>query len=310
MLIKELDNRLDMRCKITFNKEDRVFNLSKALGTTFQAFLEVRGEEKFCTVYIPKEKLTMASSSVKFLTPTVENERFVIATVPIEESLYQLFSRLEGVKSTSSFDISIEKGYLTVLFRFYHDALPEITDRLAKTDFLEHLVKEIDIQPATGLIKNCEEKSKEFPISVLVYEIPFAEVKGKQAKSLFQKGAIAESAAVFTNLVEQKLIFYGNKGMKTDMKQIYENSYLYEMTFKSVGIETFNVLNGMFNSLGLKRFHVFFKKEADKMKVTVFVNKYDAMKHITTSFAYYSKAGIPVSLSLSRDYSLEAWDQI
>ena len=310
MLLGELDKRLDTECKITFAKSDRVFDLSKATGQTFQAFLGDRRSEKLCLVYIPRDKLSFASNSVRFLTPTTDNEGFIVASVPIEESLYELFSRLEKVSSTSSFDITVENGDLTVIFRFHHDSISEISNQLVKTELLKHLVKEISIQPAGGLKDRCDKKSKEFPVRVLVYSIPFAEIKGKIAKSLFTQGAIAESAAVFTNEVEPRLIFYGKKDIKTDLKPIYKNTSIYELPFKSVGMETFSVLNEIFNSEGLKRFHVFFKKEGDKMRIIVFVNKYDAMKHISVSFAYYSKAGVPVDLNLSTDYYQKVWDDL
>ncbi|MGC8562817.1 MAG: hypothetical protein ACP5NO_06450 [Thermoplasmata archaeon] len=310
MLIKELDKRLDTDCRIVFAKSNRIFDLSKVLGQTFQAFLDERGKEKTCLVYIPKNKLSFASSSVKFLTSTTENEEFIIASVPIEDSLYELFSRLEGVTSTSSFDITIENGYLTVFFRFHHDAISEISSQLVKTDLLKHLVKEINIQPASGLIERCDHKSREFPVRVLVYSIPFAEIKGKNAKLLLKQGAIAESAAVFTNTVEPRLIFYGNKDLKTELKPLFKNTFIYQQSFKSLRMETFTILNEVFNSEGLKRFHIFFKKEGDKIRIIVLVNKYDAMTHITVSFAYYSKAGIPVELNLSEDYVSDVWDTL
>ena len=310
MLIRDLDKRLDTECKIIFAKNDRVFDLSKATGQTFQAFLDDRGGEKLCLVYIPKEKLSYLSESVKFLTPTTENEGFVVASVPVEDSLFELFSRLESVPSTSSFDITVENGYLTVIFRFYHNSISEISSQFVRTELLKHLVKEINIQPAGGLRERCNRKSMEFPVRVLVYSIPFAEIKGKIAKSLFTQGAIAESAAVFTHEVEPRLIFYGGKDLKTDHKPIHKNTSIYEVPFKSVGMETFMVLNEIFNSEGLKRFHVFFKKVGDKMRIIVFVNKYDAMNHITVSFAYYTKAGVPVDLNLSTDYSQNVWDDL
>jgi hypothetical protein len=310
MLIGDLDKRLDTDCKIIFAKNDRVFDLSKATGQTFQAFLNERGSEKLCLVYIPKDKLSYLSESVKLLTPTAENEGFVVASVPIEDSLFEFFGRLESVPSTSSFDITVESGYLTVSFRFYHESISEISSQFVKTELLKHLVKEINIQPAGGLMEKFNYKSKEFPVRVLVYSIPFAEIKGKIAKSLFTQGAIAESAAVFTHEAEHRLIFYGKKDLKTDLKPIYRNTSIYELPFKSIGMETFTVLNEIFNSEGLKRFHVFFKKEGDKMKIIVFVNKYDAMNHISVSFAYYSKAGVPVDLNLSTDYYQTVWDDL
>jgi hypothetical protein len=310
MLIRDLDKRLDTECKMIFAKNDRVFDLSKATGLTFQAFLDDRGSEKLCLVYIPKDKLSYVSNSVKFLTPTTENERFIVPSVPVEDSLFELFSRLERVPSTSSFDITVEDGYLTVFFRFHHDSIPEISKQFAKTELLKHLVKEINIQPAVGLRERCDRKSKEFPVRVLVYSIPFAEIKGKVARSLFNQGAIAESAAVFTHEVEPRLIVYGRKDLKTDLKPIYKNTSIYEVPFKSVRMETFTILNEIFNSEGLKRFHVFFKKEGDKVKIIVFVNKYDAMNHITVSFAYYTKAAVQVELNLSTDYNQNVWDEL
>ena len=179
MLLRDLDKRLDTECKIIFAKNDRVFDLSKATGQVFQAFLDDRGSEKLCLVYIPKDKLSFASNSVRFLTPTTENEGFIAASVPIEDSIFELFSRLEGVSSTSSFDITVENGDLTVIFRFYHDSISEISNQLVKTELLKHLIKEINIQPAGGLKDRCDHKSMEFPVRVLVYSIPFTEIKGK-----------------------------------------------------------------------------------------------------------------------------------
>ena len=310
MLLKDVDVKLDTECKVIFNKDDRVFSLSKAGNHTFQTFLEMKGNEKFLSVYVPKEELESQRNSAVFLPSTTENEGYIISPVPIEESLYELLSSMDQVESTTSFDMTVEKGSLTVRFNLHHSAIPQLSRILESSSKLKHLVKELDISPTTGFRSYLEHKNREFPLRVLVYSIPFSNVKGRVARSLLEKGAIAELASVFSNAIYSKVIFYGTSETRTDLKPVSSGSHIYEMHFEDMGVKIFNVLSNVFDTLGLKRFKVFFKKVGKNIQIIIFLQKYDAMKHISESFAYYEKIGVPVDLSLSRDYTDNVWETL
>jgi hypothetical protein len=307
MLLNEIDKRLDTECKIVFGKDDRVFTLSKVAGDSFQAFLESKGNERVLSVYVPKENLESGTSPVKFLTSTTENEGFIIANVPIEDSIYEFLTSLDEVESTSSLDMTVEKGRLTVWFRLHHTALSHLSRVFSKSSNLKHMVTEMNIQPSIGFITRLESKSKKFPLCVLEYSAPYSVIKGKVAKSLFDKGAIAESTAILSSSTNRKTMFYGERNWKTEAKPISNDSGLYEISMEGMGAEILTILTNVFNSVGLKRFNVFFKKNGNNLKIIVFVQKYDAMRHISESFTYYTRADIPVYLTLSRDYSDEIW---
>ncbi len=307
MLLTEIDKRLDTECKIVFGKDDRVFALSKVTGYPFQAFLESKGNERVLSVYVPKENSESGTSPVKFLTSTTENEGYIIANVPIEDSIYELLTSLDEVESTSSLDITVEKGRLTVRFRFHHTALSHLSRVFSKSSNLNHVVTEMYIQPSIGFITRLEIKNKKFPLCVLEYSIPYSLIKGKVAKSLFDKGAIAESTAILSNFDNRKTIFYGERNWKTEAKPISKDTDLYEISMEAMGAEILTILTNAFNSVGLKRFNVFFKKDGNNLKIIVFIQKYDAMRHISESFTYYTRANVPVDLILSRDYSDEIW---
>lgn len=310
MLLKDVDMKLDTECKVIFNKDDRVFSLSKVGNHTFQAFLELKGDEKFLSVYVPREELESQGNSAVFLPSTTENEGYLISTVPIEESLYELLASMDRVESTTSFDMTVEKGSLTVRFNLHHSAISQLSRILESSPKLKHLVKELYITPTTGFKSYLEHKNREFPLRVLVYSIPFSNVKGKVARSLFEKGAIAESASVFSNSIYNKVIFFGTNEVKTDLKPVSPGSHIYEMHFEDMGVDIFNVLSNVFNTLGLKRFKVFFKKVNKSIQIIIFVQRFDAMKHISESFAYYERVGVPVDLTLSRDYTDNVWETL
>ena len=310
MLLKELDKKLDTECKVIFNKDDRVFSLSKAVDLIFQAFIELKGDDKYLLVYIPKENLENEGSSAKYLSSTTENEGYLISTVTIEESLYELLTSLDKVQSSTSFDLTVEKGNLTARFHLHHSAIPQLSRILGKSPNLKHLVKELYLHPTTGFISHLEHKNREFPLRVLVYSIPYSNVKGKVARSLFDEGAVAESAAVFSTSIFNKVIFYGTSETKTGLKPVSSGSRIYEMRFEDMNIGIFSVISNVLNSMGLKRFKVFFKKVDNSIRIIVLVQKFDAMKHISESFIYYKRAGIPVELHLSKDYSDDVWETL
>ncbi|MCW6159339.1 MAG: hypothetical protein LVQ63_07685 [Thermoplasmatales archaeon] len=310
MLLKELDKKLDTECKVIFNKDDRVFSLSKAMGLTFQVFLELEGNDKYLLVYIPKENLENEGSSAKYLSSTTENEGYLISTVTIEESLYELLTSLDEVQSSTSFDLTVENGSLTARFHFHHSAIPQLSRILGKSPNLKHLVKELYLHPTPGFISHLEHKNREFPLRVLVYSIPYSNVKGKIARSLFDEGGVAESAAVFSTSVFNKVIFYGTSETKTALKPVFPGSRIYEMLFEDMNIGIISVISNVMNSLGLKRFKVFFKKVDNSIRIIVLVQKFDAMKHISESFTYFGRADIPVELHLSRDYSDDVWETL
>ncbi|MCL4447288.1 MAG: hypothetical protein M1163_02655 [Candidatus Thermoplasmatota archaeon] len=310
MLLKEIDKRLDMDCISRFNKDDRVFSLSKALGHTFQAFMEIKDDEKVLSVYVPKENLETPSAPVRYLISTTDVEGFLITRIPIEESIYELLAALDMLESTSTFDFTVEAGHLTVRFRLHHTALSHLSRILAKYDILEHLVKEMNIQPSNGFISQLDFKNKKFPLRVLEYSLPFSRVKGKDAKMLFEEGAIAELAAVFSNPVDHKLIFYAPKSSKTKLKPISPHSDIYETLMKDLEIEPFNILVNLFNSKGLKRFNVFFRKVDSTLRIVVLVERYDAMRHISETFTIYGKANVPIDVTLSTAYNETIWEMI
>ncbi len=310
MLLREIDKELDMECKIVFNKDDRIFSLSKALNRTFQAFVETKNGERVLSVYVPKGAVEEAGNMAKFLTSGSENERFLISDIPIEDSIFEFLIALGKIESTSTFDVFIQKGKMTVRFRFHKSAIPNISQVLAKNDILKHLVKEISILPTAGFITYLDIKNKEFSLHLIEYSMPFSIIKNEQIKSLFKNGAIAEVVNVFSDTSNHKLLIYGAKGSKTDLKPISPGSDIYEVPLETLEVESFNVLTNVFNSKGIKRYNIFYKKVDDTFRILTFLERYDAMKHISELFIFYNRLNQTVDLSLSMGYTPEMLESL
>ena len=305
MLLKDIDKILDMECRIIFNKDDRAFSLSKATGHTFQGSIDSKGGERILSVFIPKMDTELDNKSINFLTQTAESEGFLVATLQIEKSIFDLLSSLNKVDSTTSFNITIEKGQLTVRFRFHHKVIPQISEVLTQYDILKHLVKELNLFPSTGFIEHLDIKNKESPIHVLEYAIPFSLLKNKAVKSEFENGAIAEVVSDLSDSKDHGMIIYGKKNSKSGLKPIAVKSNIYEVP---LDVGTLNVILNLFNAEGIKRHNIFYRKVGDDLRVVTFLERSYAMKHISESFAFYSRLKIPVSLTLSMDYGSEIWE--
>jgi hypothetical protein len=309
MLLRDIDKELDMECKLIFNKDDRVLSLSRAEGKTFQAFLEIKGNDKFLSIYVSRDSQTSHGSTTRFLQSVTENEKYLISTIPIEDSLYDLLLAIDKVQSTTSPDITVEEGRLTVRVCLHHSALPELSKVFKNNTSLKHLVRELNVAPASGFISHLERKNKEFPLKVLVFSIPYSNVKGKDARRLLDKGAIAEPASFVNTSIQKKVIFYAPKNVKIDgIKPISTKSSIYEMDFDDLGVDIFSVLSNLFNSMNIKRFKVFFKKEGVDVRIIVILQKYDAMRLISEAFSYYQRSDIPANLLLSNDYDESVWE--
>jgi hypothetical protein len=307
MLLKDIDNKLDTECKLVFNKDDRVFSLSKAMGHTFLGFLNVKEKDKILTVYIPKTDLEPTNKTMGLRITSEEMEGFTVANVPIEKSIYELLFSLDKVASTSTFVVSVEKGFMTVRFRFHHSFLPQLSTVLAGSEILKHMVKDINISPSEGFISFLCKTNEEFPLYILEYEAPLSIWENEEVISIFRKGGIGELADYIAESPKPKLIIYGTSESGSVLGPIVPDSFIYEAVLNS---DMIAAMNTILETKGVHSYNVFFKVANDKLRITVFVNKHSAVRHIDEVFSFYSRAGVPITLLLSRDLSDELLEEI
>ncbi|MCL4333423.1 MAG: hypothetical protein M1290_01410 [Candidatus Thermoplasmatota archaeon] len=304
MHLPDVDRKLDIECKITINKEGRLFSISKANDSIFPTIIRERDGTKVLVAKIPKNVADPSIYGKESLSFNGSAEGSIVE-IPTDSLLFHFISSLRDVPSLSSMVIEVEKGDLVIIFRMHSNFLNKLSEVLGKKETLRRMVKDIYLGPSKGFMYHLSDMKLSSRVSIIEYETSMDYINDESIASLLIDGGIAEVSIDPTGARSHKLILYGAKTGKYYFPVIVdEGSSIYE---SQVTAPLMKLIQDLYVESFIVRYYGFYRAEKGKLRIIVFVGKDSKLDHIDETFKLFSRTHETVSLTLSSDLNEDIW---
>jgi len=149
MLVNQIGNKLDMKCRLYINISSYFFKVSAVHNITIPVFLKEIDNELYIKAFIEKNNIDMAIKNLmSFLESEERNNYYIITEKLFDNNIKDLLDQLFKIPSLIMAEPSIESGKLIIRFRFHHNYSKKVSDVLSLKIMKPLFIDKIEYRPA------------------------------------------------------------------------------------------------------------------------------------------------------------------
>ena len=298
MLINQIGNKLDMKCRLYINGGSYLFRVSAVHNMVMPVFLKETNRGLFLKVFIEKNNMDPPLKNLmNFLESEERNNYYIITEKVFDNNIKELLDKLCEIPGLIMAEPSIESGKLIIRFRFHHNYSKAVSDVLSLKILKPLFIDKIEYKPSEDILTLLMKKNQITPISVIKYKIPVGAYEDRDIIDTIKKhSAIVEIIDPYKNFDYFNAVVFSND--KIDgLQEIADNVYMVKL--KTVMLEK---LRKKANDEGIYRDAIFGTVEGNYIVMTAFLSSFRILDYTRMLFSNsYELAGKnTVSLDIVR----------
>ncbi len=288
MLVNQIGNKLDMKCRLYINGGSYIFRVSSVHNMVMPVFLKQTNDGLYLKVFIEKGNIDPVLKNVLHSMESEErNNHYILTEKAFDNNVKELLDKLCEIPSLILGEPSIERGKLIIRFRFHHNYNKAVSDVLSLKIMKPLFIDKIEYRPAEDILTLLMKKNQRTPISVIKYKIPVEAYEDKNITDIIKKhNAIVEIIDSYKDLDYFNTIVFSSD--KIDgLQEIADN--MYAVKLRTIMLEK---LREKANNTGIYRDNIFGTVEGNYIIMTAFLSSFRALDYTRMLFSNsYELAG-------------------
>ena len=281
MLVNQIGNKLDMKCKLSINSGSYLFRVSAIHNMVMPVFLKQTNDGLYLKAFIEKGNMDPVLKNVMYSVESEErNNYYIITEKAFDDNVKELLDKLCEIPGLILGEPAIESGKLVIRFRFHHNYNKAVSDVLSLKIMKSLFIDKIEYRPAEDILTMLMKKNQRTPISVIKYKIPFEAYEDKNILDIIKKhNAMVEIIDSYKNLDYFNAVLFSSD--KIDgLQEIADN--MYAVKLKTVILEK---LREKANNTGVYRDNIFGTVEGNYIVMTAFLSSFRALDYTRMLFS-------------------------
>ena len=314
MLIREVDHKLGLSCKLSLTQEATSFRYLSKLESIFPAFLYMQEDKTYLRTYVSKKtpNINAISSFLPVLRAVEKSECYIIDERINHIGEMKIIDKLVSVNSVVISGIFVAAGALQFRFAFHDNYLDEISDLLSQYTKNQSTTKILDLGPAMGFIDSIKSISSMMPLTVVGYRVPISSDEDLPFETTDEKNLLIEvksatdSYETFLGVVYsgQDLVGISDKGFT----QISKEEHIYQAV---LGNPTLFEIRKLSNERKIPRVALFVRVDGHHLAITAFIPSTMLDEYLAVLFSVARKNDPKnVIVTLCRSLNDNLWEQI
>lgn len=309
MMIKDVDEKLDMRLHLRLRQDTELFKATSDMDMTFPVFISNWEKTVWMSTYFPKLDRNPKIELINRKFKSVELEDSYVVDSRINNiSDLEIIGKLIEVPSFIVNRADMSKGFLNIYARFHNSRLREVSDLLAEYTLDSKNSRINWLGPSMGIISILELINSTYPLSVVSYRIPSDGQNDGISKVMKDTELIAEVRNNLTRDGKVSSILYTDHGFNNKqigLLPISEKDGIYQL---EVPYSFANLVREKANKLHILRTRYFIKSNGDSLEFIVFLPSNNVYEYYTMLYeiARENRHGIMVSALMP--YSPSIWE--
>lgn len=274
MLLKDIDFTLDRSGHISLAQDDPLFGHLQRVGKFVPAFLVSEGSKVSLNMFVPKGHL--AGEVLTFLKVNGAREwkdSYVVSKRINNVDRLKVISELVRTPTVVSNHLYVENGTLHFDFRFHHNYLDEISEKLVNYTSSFENTRILDFGKSSGFTGILNKIQESMPLTVIKWRTPLTENLRNRLKPF--GSCILETENLQTDKHDFKVLVYGETGTQTKAQEDVEEVSCEDLLFRiDVTHPVLLAVRDKLNEESIPRVAYFFRPLDDYAEVSAFVPSY------------------------------------
>jgi len=307
VLLKEVDDKLDMRCTIKVDLYDSIFNLTRSFNLRVPLFISNENDTYFARAYFSQRfAIPGLNEALAYFGAKQSPGRLELVNKIGNKKLVEILGPIIDIPSTSTLRVTAEKGKIVVRFRFHHNFSKEVSETISSA--IETLSASVRIGTPSSIKSLLQWYNERIePISMQSHIYPLKSVNDELLIEYLKKGIIELSYSPISQ--NRKFLFYlfSEPEKSWDLGIISKDSGIYETRIDS------EFVNGIWEGItqkSISRIYTFFKLQGDGIKVITFLPTEELNFYVKALLETGTKLDAKPEMNIMNNYTSEIWEYL